>query len=70
MRMTEKENARFRRVAEKWGLSVANLLRALVAREERIDEATDGLSEPLRRIKREEVAMRRRVAAVREARGK
>lgn len=34
MKMTEEEHARFVRVAERWGLNIANLLRALVKRED------------------------------------
>jgi tRNA A-37 threonylcarbamoyl transferase component Bud32 len=68
MKMTSEEHARFVRVAEKWGLNIANLLRTLVAREERIDEVAESLSEPYRKNRKNKIAVHRKVAAVRARR--
>lgn len=41
MKMSHEEHARFVRVAKKWGLNIANLLRALVAREDEAVRSVD-----------------------------
>jgi len=46
MKMTDEEHARFARVAKRWGINIANLLRALVARE---DEATRAAANTMHR---------------------